>query len=302
MTGSSPLVPTRFLIALTKHTRSALAAALPARIQNEFLLTAITADPETVSFADAAGIDRIGIDIERIGKVDRQRHVPGARISPHQLDELAAVTARVTRAEIFARLNPIHDGSRMEVEQALALGARVLMLPYFTHPREVSRFVEMIGGRAIPVLLLETAEAVARLPEIVNVPGVAEISVGLNDLHLSLGLSNIFDVVVSDVMDTIAKRVRGAGLRFGFGGVARFGDCTLPVGPDLIYAQYARLNATSAWLSRSFFAGLELREMAGEVEIVRRRLSYWAGQPPSIWESRRAELAVALEQLRIPAQ
>jgi hypothetical protein len=268
---------------------------------NDFVLTAITADPDIVSHADAAGVDRIGIDIERIGKFDRQRHVPGARISPHQLDDLADVAARVKRAEIFARLNPIHVGSRLEVEQALSLGARVLMLPYFTHPREVAGFVEMIGGRAAPVLLLETAEAAERLPEILRVPGVAEVSVGLNDLHLSLGLSNIFDVVVSDVMETIAAQVRDAGMRFGFGGVARFRDRTLPVESDLVYAQYARLNATSAWLSRSFFVGLELREMAAEVEIVRRRLSYWAGQSESIWASRRAELATALEQLRVPA-
>ncbi len=289
-------------IASTERAEAGLPHVLPVNLQNEFILTAITSDPETIAFADAAGVNRIGIDIERIGKVDRQRHVPGARISVHQLDELTEVASHVTRAEVFARLNPLHEGSRTEVERALALGARVLMLPYFTDPREVFRFVELIGGRASPVLLLETAAAVARLPEIVTAPGVAEICVGLNDLHLSLGLSNVFDVVVSDVMDTIAARVRDAGLRFGFGGVARFDDQTLPVPPDLVYAQYPRLHATSAWLARSFFAGLELSEMGAAVQALRQRMRFWASQSATILASRRQELAAALQELQVQRQ
>lgn len=266
-------------------------------MRNQFVLTAITSDPETVSALDAAGVDRIGIDIERLGKLRRQRHVPQARISGHQLDDLAVVAAHLTRADVFARLNPLHEGSRTEVERALALGARVLMLPYFTGPREVAGFVEMIGARASPVLLLETAAAVARLPEIVKVQGVAEIAVGLNDLHLSLGLSNPFDVVVSDLMDTVAARVRDAGLRFGFGGLARFDDRTLPVPPDLVYAQYPRLGATSAWLARSFFAGLEPGGIGPPVQALRRRMSYWAAQSAATLANRREQLAAALEKL-----
>lgn len=265
---------------------------------NEFLLTAITSDPEIVSALDAAGANRIGIDIERIGKLHRQRQVPGARISTHQLDELSVVAARVTRAEVFARLNPLHDGSLAEVERALALGARVLMLPYFTGPREVAGFVGMIGGRASSVLLLETAAAVERLPEIVAVQGVSEIVVGLNDMHISLGLSHPFDVVVSDLMDTIAARVRDAGLRFGFGGLARFDDSTLPVPPDLVYAQYPRLNATSAWLARSFFAGLPSSAIGAAVQGLRRRISYWAGQPVAAWTDQREKLAAVLQGFR----
>ena len=267
-------------------------------MRDNFLLTAITSDPETVSAADAAGVNRIGIDIERIGKLHRQGHIPGARISDHQLDDLPIVASHLTQAELFVRLNPPHEGSRAEVEHALSLGARVLMLPYFTGPGEVSAFVEMTGGRASPVLLLETAAAVERLPEIVRVPGVAEIVVGLNDLHLSLGFSNVFDVVVSGSMDAIAARVHDAGIRFGFGGLARLDDGTLPVPPDLVYAQYPRLRATSAWLARSFFAGLKPRGMGDAVRALRDRMNYWAGQPDAILAHRRDDLAVVLQKRR----
>jgi hypothetical protein len=127
---------------------------------------------------------------------------------------------------------------------------------------------------------------------------VVEIFVGLNDLHLSLGLSNVFDVVVSGLMDAIAARVHDAGLRFGFGGLARYDDRTLPVPPDLVYAQYPRLDATSAWLARSFFAGLKPGGIGGAVRALRDRMNYWAGQPAAILADRREDLAAVLQKRR----
>jgi len=264
---------------------------------DRFILTAITLDPAVIRAADEAGVDRIGIDIERLGKTLRQRHKPGARISDHQLDDLASVAANVARAEVFVRLNPLHQGSRAEIDRALELGARVAMLPFFTEPREAACFVEMLGGRAKAVLLIETASAAARIRETVAVKGVAEIMVGLNDLHMSLGLSNPFEVVISDVLATIAMHVRDAGLRFGFGGLARSGDRTLPVPPDLVYAQYPRLGATTAWLARSFYRGIEPREIPAEVRRVRERLAYWSTQTLELLDGQREELAATLRAL-----
>ncbi|MFI5118950.1 MAG: aldolase/citrate lyase family protein [Thermoanaerobaculia bacterium] len=261
------------------------------------MLTAITCDPALVRAADAAGVDRVGIDIERLGKSQRQRHLPNARLSDHRLEQLASVAANATRAEIFVRLNPLHDGSQEEIDRALALGARALMLPYFSGPREVACFVEMVGGRGSPVLLLETAAAVVRLRDIVAVKGVTEIVVGLNDLHGSLGLANHFEVVVTDLMTMIADRVREAGLRFGFGGLARVDDATLPVPPDLVCAQYPRLGATSAWLSRSFFHGLGPGGIAPAVHALRERLDHWKRQPASALLEQREELALVLRRI-----
>jgi hypothetical protein len=142
------------------------------------------------------------------------------------------------------------------------------------------------------------AAAVERLSEILAVQGVSEVVVGLNDLHMSLGLSHPFDVVVSGLMDTIAARVRDAGLRFGFGGLARFDDSTLPVPPDLVYAQYPRLNATSAWLARSFFAGLAPGAIGAAVQALRQRMGYWAGQSAATWAEQREQLAAVLQGFR----
>lgn len=255
-----------------------------------FLLTAITSDPALICAADGAGVDRVGIDIERIGKVRRQGHIAGARISEHQLDELAIVAGHVKQAEVFVRVNPIHAGSPTEIDRAIELGARVVMLPQFRFPWEVERFVSLLRGRATAVLLLETAEGLAQIDEIIRVGGIAEVMVGLNDMHLALGMANHFEVVASDVMVRIGEVVRGAGLRFGFGGVARPDDHSLPVPPDLVIAQYGRLGATSAWLSRSFFHGLCPADVAGAVEQVRACLTMWQEQPEAVLAARQQEL------------
>jgi hypothetical protein len=93
-----------------------------------FVLTAITSDPELAAEADKAGVDRIGVDIERLDKNARQGHLPDARISDHELSDLDRLAVRESRAALFARLNPLHPGSREEVEEAPALtrAARIL--------------------------------------------------------------------------------------------------------------------------------------------------------------------------------
>ncbi|HEY7502149.1 MAG TPA: aldolase/citrate lyase family protein [Vicinamibacterales bacterium] len=263
-----------------------------------FTLTAITRDPDLARRADAAGVDRIGVDVERLLKRDRQRHIPDARISDHELDDLAALGASVRRAALFARLNSLHSQSHEEIDAAIAAGAAVVMLPYFTTPYEVERFVRLVDARARVVLLLETAAAVVRLHEILRVDGVHEIIVGLNDLRISTGVANHFEIVASDLMTTIAGRVLDRGLRFGFGGLARVDDVTLPIPPDLVIAQHARLGSRSAWLSRSFFNGApDHLDLGDEVRRLRERLRYWIAQPADALDAEHARLRQHLNGL-----
>jgi hypothetical protein len=270
--------------------------------RTDFLLTLLSRDPAVIRAADLAGVDRIGIDIERLGKRERQGHIANARISDHELADLQAVTANVRRAEIFIRINPFHTGTADEVERALALGGRVLMLPYFTTAYEAAAFVDAVAGRATVMLLLETAAAAARLHEILAVAGVSEIMVGLNDLHQTLGLANHFEILTSDLMVAIARQVRDAGLRFGFGGVGRPGDISLPIPADLVLAQYPRLGGSSAWIARSFFKpGDAPEDLAVEIARLRAALDYWFEQPNSVLAEQYAELrrrAAALPRTR----
>ena len=269
-----------------------------AQASPHFVLTAIADDPALAARADAAGVDRVGIDIERLNKPARQGHLPHARLSNHRLADLAALVPVLRRAALFARLNPLHGESGDEVEGALAGGAGVLMLPFFTTAAEVERFVRLVDGRARIVLLLETAAALVRLHDILAVAGIDEVMVGLNDLQLSTGIGNPFELVASDLMTLVSEQVRGRGLRFGFGGVARASDDTLPVPADLVLAQHARLRSSAAWLSRSFFAGLpDTADLGSEVARLRRRLAYWSAQPEVELERQRDRLRALLSGL-----
>ena len=256
-----------------------------------FCLTLITDDPALAARADRAGVNRVGLDLEVLGKAERQAG-EDTRLSRHSLEDLAKIAPALTRADLFARLNPLNPGTRDEVERAVELGARVLMLPFFRTAHEVETFVRLVDGRAHVTLLLETPPAVVRIREIVAVPGVREIMIGLNDLRLAFGVSSHFEVLASPLLDGLAGEVRRAGLIFSVGGVARPDDGSLPISPDLVLAQYPRLNATGAWVARSFFRGMPPdRDFAGAIASLRRRLTEWAAATPEALEQARRELA-----------
>lgn len=277
------------MAATARHPRDSV--QLRQLTPGDVVLTLWTADACLARRADAAGIDRIGVDLERLGKRERQR---GRRtwISPHREEDLTAIGAALSRSALFARTDPLHDGTAEQVERLVAMRVDVLMLPMFRTAEEVERFVELVGGRARVVLLLETTEAARRIEEIAAVPGVEEVHLGLNDLSLELGLPNRFSVLATDLVDRVAAAVSARGLRFGAGGIGRVDDPGLPVPGDLIYAQFARLRASAALISRSFLApdprAVDLRR---EVDRSRRRLAEWALRPAAELEAARRELS-----------
>ncbi len=256
-----------------------------------FRLTLITNDPALAANVDGCGVERIGVDLETLGKAERQAG-ENTRLSGHTIEDLAVIAASLRRADLFVRVNPLNAGTAAEVEAVLSQGAQVLMLPYFRTASEVEAFVRLVDGRASVMILVETASALVRIREILAVPGVQEVMVGLNDLRLELGVRNHFEVLVSPLMDAVASEVSKASLPFSIGGVARVDDVSLPVSPDLVLAQYARLGATGAWISRSFFENVPANwDFGGAVSSVRQRLSEWASASPEAWSRARDELA-----------
>ncbi len=258
---------------------------------DHFLLTMLwSADPVLAGRADAAGIDRIGLDLEVIGKAQRQRGL-GTWVSAHREDQLAPMRGAVTRGELFCRVNPIHPGSRAEIDRVLACGVDVLMLPMFTTVAEVETFVALIDGRARAVPLLEHRLAADQVAQIVRVAGLDCVHVGLTDLALSLNATNRFALMASPLMDRIASAVHGAGLRLCVGGIGRAMDDSQPIPTDAIYAQYARLDATGALVSRTFFGPDPLAvDLAGEIARCRQRMAHWRQRSAAELESARAWL------------
>ena len=240
------------------------------------VLTLWTDDPATARAADRAGVDRIGPDLERLGKRERQRD-PAYWISPHREAALPALRATVTHGRLFARTNPFHPGWPDEAERLIGAGVEVLMLPAFRSAEEVRAALAEVAARAELVPLLETVEALAEVDAIAALDGLREVHFGLNDLALGFGLDNRFAVLRHTAVEDAAALLRARGLRVGVGGIGRAGDESLPIPSDLIYAQYARLGATGALIARSFFRGLPDRPgaLADAVTAARERFADW---------------------------
>lgn len=209
----------------------------------------ITNDPDTAVIAYKAGVDRIFVDLECIGKDQRQRGLNTA-VNHHTVEDIRRIRGAVSSAELMVRVNSMHDGSQKEINDVIAAGADVVMLPYFKEPREVASFLEMVDGRALTFPLLETPEAVERLDEILALDGIDEIHIGLNDLSLGYGMSFLFELLAGGQVERLCARLKEKGIPYGFGGIAAPGQGMVPA--EKIIREHYRYGSTRVILSRTF--------------------------------------------------
>ena len=215
----------------------------------------ITNDPDVARVAEDAGVDRIFVDMEYIGKSLRQGGMDTVQ-SHHTVSDVRAIRTAIRKAELIVRVNPIHDAtaeygsSEQEINEVISAGADIVMLPYFKTASEVERFLKIVGGRAKTMLLLETKEAVECLGDILALPGIDFIHIGLNDLSLSFGMKFMFELLADGTVEKLISRIREAGITYGFGGIASVDKGDVP-GAYIIREHY-RLGSSCAILSRSF--------------------------------------------------
>ena len=236
----------------------------------------ITNSVQLAQFAVEQGADRIFVDLETLGKNERQGHLD-TLISSHSVADVAAVRPVVPQGRLMVRINPINGNTVDEVEQVIQAGADIIMLPMFRTPREVELFVQAVNGRARTMLLVETVGAMESLHECVAVRGLDEVHIGLNDLHLELRKRFMFELLADGTVDRMAQVLNDALVPFGIGGVARVGEGLLPA--ELILAEHARLGSTAAILSRTFHRRAETvaeirAQMDFGAEIAKLRQAY----------------------------
>jgi 2-keto-3-deoxy-L-rhamnonate aldolase RhmA len=236
----------------------------------------ITDQPQMAAFVASGGVDRIFVDLETLGKHERQGHL-NTVISEHSLKNLASICRLNLNIDVMARLNPVNPKTSDEINAAIACGADVLMLPMFRTVEEVSAFCSHVAGRARVCLLAETVDAMNNMESCIVVEGVDEVHIGFNDLSLDLGLPFMFQPLAQGLVDPIAAILRKAGMPFGMGGVARIDEGQLPA--ELILGEHVRLGSTAAILSRTFHrnatdvAGIE-NDMDFEQEVAKLRRAY----------------------------
>ena len=224
----------------------------------------ITNDPTVAKIAEKNGVQRIWIDLETLGKEERQKDMNTVK-SHHSIHDIGLVSSVLTKSEVLVRVNPINSGSQDEINQVIAAGADMIMLPMWKCVEDVEKFLQYVDGRVKTTLLLETKEAAECLDDVLALGGFDEIHIGLNDLHLSYGLSFMFELLANGKVEELCEKIAKKGIPYGFGGIARIGEGTLPA--EKIVEEHYRLSSTRAILSRSFCNADEINNVK-RIEVV----------------------------------
>lgn len=255
-------------------------------------LMLLTGDPVYARRAQDCGVDRIFLDLEYINKADRQKG-RNTFITKNTIGDIVPLRQALTSSKLLVRANPIHALSKEEIDGICAAGADLIMLPMVYDAEDVETFVRLVDGRAKTVPMVETPQAMARLDDILAVDGVDELYIGLNDLHIGLGLSFMFEILSGGLVDYMAEKLHRRGIPFGFGGMAKIGEGVLPA--ECILAEHYRLGSSSVILSRTFrnevdADGKPALDLQVEIDKIReweKKLEAWT---PMDFENNRARV------------
>lgn len=218
----------------------------------------ITNVPSVALIAEKNGVDRIMIDLETLGKEERQKNMNTVK-SHHTVEDVRIISGVLTSSQLLVRINPWNATSVHEIEAVISAGANRIMLPMWKTADEVNMFLKAVNKRVPTTLLLETKEAVEIIDEVLENPLLDEIHIGLNDLHLSYGLTFMFELLANGTVEGLCQKCKAKGIPYGFGGIAKIGEGTLPA--EWIVREHYRLGSTVAILSRSFCNAEEIKDI-----------------------------------------
>lgn len=266
----------------------------------------ITNKPEIARIAENAGVDRIFVDMEYIGKEKRQSGLDTVK-SRHTIDDVKNIRNCLTKAQLLVRVNPIHcktdayTDSKTEIDAVIEAGADVVMLPMYKTADEVERFLEYVNGRARTQLLAETPEACDIMDSVVQ-SGADEIHIGLNDLHLAMHKKFMFELLTDGTVDKMCGKMKKGGKKYGFGGIARIGHGMLP--SEYVIKEHYRLGSGCAILSRSFCNAEKIEDMGRLSELfntelmkIRKTENAAAAMSAEEYEANRTETARLVGQI-----
>ena len=210
----------------------------------------ITNNQSVALACERAGVDRIFVDMEYIGKDERQKGLDTVK-NHHTVQDVKNIMAVIKKSKLMVRVNPIHNGSVNEINSVIAAGADFIMLPMWKTVEDVKQFLDIVDGRAKTMLLLETEEARLCLDDVLKLKGIDEIHIGLNDLHLSQHKKFMFELYTDGTVDEIVSKLKKARIKFGIGGVGKVNSNNLLPAENILCEHY-RLGSSMAILARAF--------------------------------------------------
>lgn len=216
----------------------------------------ITNVPEIAQIAEKNNVKYIMVDMEYIGKEDRQSGYDSVK-NRHSFGDIQRMKGCLTRSKVLVRCNPIHGesaayvSSEEEIGQIIEGGADIVMLPYFKTMGEVRSFLQVVGKHKVEKwLLVETPQAAEQIDGILGLDGIDAVHIGLNDLSLGYHKKFMFELLADGTIESLCSKLKKKGMEFGFGGVAALGQGIIPA--EYVLGEHYRLGSCRAILSRTF--------------------------------------------------
>ena len=94
---------------------------------------------------------------------------------------------------------------------------------------------------------------------VLELEGIDEVLIGLNDLHLQYQLKFMFELLSNGKVDELIGKLKAKGKFCGFGGIARLNEGMIS-GRNILTEHY-RLKSNMAILSRSFCDTSKIKDM-----------------------------------------
>ena len=230
----------------------------------------ITNNVVEAQIVDNLDIDWIFIDLESIGKKDRQDG-RNTVLSNHNINDIPKIKSKVKNTKILVRCNPIGKWSKEEFDELNLRGSEIdmVMLPYFKTIDEVKTFINLLDtSKMEPALLIETLDAISNLKKIIKIFPFKYMHIGLNDLHIERGTFFMFEPFIDGLMTKITSILRENNQNFGIGGIGKIGTDMSP-SPECVLNEHLRLNSNGVILSRSFKGNFNEKTR----ELFKKRLS-----------------------------
>lgn len=220
--------------------------------------------PDRAKYFESLGVDYIFIDLEKLGKEERQANMDTVK-SHHSVADITKVKSAISHSKVLVRIDPINDNTGRQIEEVLNAGADAIMLPFFMTAHEVSYFIEKVAGRAETILLLEHIEPLNNIQDILKVEGIDKIHFGLNDLSISIGYDFMFKVLAEELLNDAIHQCKEVNLDFGIGGIGPLNSGRLP--GKIIMDEYIRLGASATIISRTMVKLLDQNKQLFENEL-----------------------------------
>jgi len=227
-------------------------------MSREFELFLFSTDPTTVTASVAAGVSGVVVDWERVGKRHRQAGAD-TQIGEDTVDDLCRVRG-CTSSRILCRIdNNVHLLDE-QIEEAVAAGANEILLPMVRSADQVEAVLARSGERCGVGILIETEAVLGELDDIATLP-LSRAYVGLNDLAIDRGSTNIFEPLVDGTVDQVRRHLA---VPFGLAGLT-VADAGTPIPCRLLVGELIRLGCTFSFLRRSYHADIRGRDHSQEI-------------------------------------